>query len=60
VILIAWLFGTFIKGASGFGTPSAVVGPLMVAVGFPAPAAIVCDRRSQRAARVAGGDSQIS
>lgn len=41
VILIAWLFGTFIEGASGFGTPAAVVGPLMVAVGFPAMAAVV-------------------
>lgn len=40
VILIAWLFGCFIEGASGFGTPAAVVGPLMVAVGFPALAAV--------------------
>lgn len=40
VILIAWLFGTFIEGASGFGTPAAVVAPLMVAVGFPAMAAV--------------------
>ncbi len=40
VILIAWLFGSFIEGASGFGTPAAVVGPLMVAVGFPALAAV--------------------
>ena len=41
VILIAWLFGCFIEGASGFGTPAAVVAPLMVAVGFPAMAAVV-------------------
>ncbi len=41
VILIAWLFGCFIEGASGFGTPAAVVAPLMVAVGFPALAAVV-------------------
>ncbi|MDO5692360.1 MAG: L-lactate permease [Pseudomonadota bacterium] len=41
VILIAWLFGCFIEGASGFGTPAAVVGPLMVAVGFPALAAVI-------------------
>ena len=33
VILIAWLFGSFIEGASGFGTPAAVAAPLMVAVG---------------------------
>ncbi len=41
VILIAWLFGCFIEGASGFGTPAAVAGPLMVAVGFPALAAVM-------------------
>ena len=41
VILIAWLFGCFIEGASGFGTPAAVVAPLMVAIGFPALAAVV-------------------
>ncbi|MEX0959296.1 MAG: L-lactate permease [Burkholderiales bacterium] len=40
VILIAWLFGCFIEGASGFGTPAAVAAPLMVAVGFPALAAV--------------------
>ena len=41
VILIAWLFGCFIEGVSGFGTPAAVVAPLMVAIGFPALAAVV-------------------
>jgi lactate permease len=41
VILIAWLFGCFIEGASGFGTPAAAAAPLMVAVGFPALAAVV-------------------
>ncbi|MHB2267616.1 L-lactate permease [Aliihoeflea sp. PC F10.4] len=41
VILIAWLFGSFIEGASGFGTPAAVAAPLMVAIGFPAVAAVV-------------------
>ena len=41
VILIAWLFGCFIEGASGFGTPAAVAAPLMVAIGFPALAAVV-------------------
>ena len=39
VIIIAWLFGCFIEGASGFGTPVAVAAPLMVAVGFPPIAA---------------------
>ena len=41
VILIAWLFGCFIEGSSGFGTPAAVAAPLMVAIGFPALAAVV-------------------
>jgi len=36
-----WLFGSFIEGASGFGTPAAVAGPLLVAVGFPALAAVM-------------------
>lgn len=40
-IIIGWLFGSFIEGASGFGTPAAVVAPLMLAMGFPAMAAVV-------------------
>lgn len=40
-VIIAWLFGCFIEGASGFGTPAAVAAPLLVAVGFPAMAAVV-------------------
>ena len=41
VIIIAWLFGSFIEGAAGFGTPAAVCVPLLVALGFPALAAVV-------------------
>lgn len=40
-IVIAWCFGTFIEGASGFGTPAAIAAPLMVAIGFPAVAAVL-------------------
>lgn len=40
-IIVAWLFGCFIEGASGFGTPAAVAAPLMVALGFPALGAVV-------------------
>src|SRR5690554_3513171 len=40
-LIVAWLFGCFIEGASGFGTPAAVAAPLMVALGFPAVAAVV-------------------
>ncbi|UCC71289.1 MAG: L-lactate permease [Gemmatimonadota bacterium] len=41
VVIIAWLFGSFIEGAAGFGTPAAVAAPLMVALGFPATAAVM-------------------
>ncbi len=41
VILIAWLFGSFIEGSAGFGTPAAVCVPLLVGLGFPAKAAVV-------------------
>ncbi|MBN1559827.1 L-lactate permease [candidate division KSB1 bacterium] len=41
IIIIAWLFGSFIEGAAGFGTPAAVVAPLLVALGFPALAAVM-------------------
>ena len=30
VIIIAWLFGSFIEGSAGFGTPAAVAVPLLV------------------------------
>jgi len=42
-ILIAWLFGAFIEGTAGYGTPAALAAPLLVALGFPPVAAcIVC------------------
>ena len=41
VIIIAWLFGSFLEGASGFGTPAAIVAPLLVALGFPAMGAVM-------------------
>ncbi len=41
VIIIAWLFGSFIEGAAGFGTPAAVAVPLLVALGFPALGAVM-------------------
>jgi len=40
-IIIAWLFGCFIEGASGFGTTAAIAAPLLVAIGFPAMAAVL-------------------
>lgn len=41
VIIIAWLFGSFIEGAAGFGTPAAVGVPLLVGLGFPGMAAVL-------------------
>lgn len=41
VIIIAWLFGSFIEGAAGFGTPAAIAAPLLLALGFPAMAAVM-------------------
>lgn len=41
VIIIAWLFGSFIEGSAGFGTPAAVAVPLLVGLGFPAMCAVV-------------------
>ncbi len=41
VIIVAWLFGSFIEGASGFGTPAAVAAPLLLGLGFPAFAAVI-------------------
>ena len=41
VIIVAWLFGSFIEGSAGFGTPAAVCVPLLVGLGFPAKAAVV-------------------
>lgn len=34
IIIVAFLFGALIEGAAGFGTPAAVTGPLMLALGF--------------------------
>ena len=40
VIIVAWLFGSFIEGSAGFGTPAAVAVPLLVGLGFPGLAAV--------------------
>ncbi|MBW7996140.1 MAG: L-lactate permease [Candidatus Glassbacteria bacterium] len=39
-MIVAWMFGAFIEGAAGFGTPAAVAAPLLMALGFPAMAAV--------------------
>ncbi len=41
VVLLGFFLATFIEGVAGFGTPAAVVAPLLLALGFPALAAVV-------------------
>lgn len=43
LIIIAFLFGAFVEGAAGFGTPAALAAPLLMLLGFPPlAAALVC------------------
>ena len=35
ILIIAYLFGAFIEGAAGFGTPGALAAPLLVGLGVP-------------------------
>jgi lactate permease len=35
LLLVAFSFGAFIEGAAGFGTPVAVTGGILIALGFP-------------------------
>jgi len=41
IVMLAFFMATFIEGAAGFGTPAAVVAPLLLGLGFPALAAVV-------------------
>ena len=38
-LIIGYLFGAFIEGAAGYGTPAAIAAPLLVGLGFPPVAA---------------------
>lgn len=40
-IIVAWLFGSFIEGAAGFGTPAAVAVPMLIGLGFPPLSAVI-------------------
>ncbi len=55
VVIIAWLFGGFIEGASGFGTPAVICVPLLVSIGFPALAAVMVMLIVQSTASTFGG-----
>jgi lactate permease len=39
-ISLAFLLAAFVEGIAGFGTPGALVGPLLVSIGFPASIAV--------------------
>jgi len=39
-IILAWLFEGFIEGVAGFGTPAALVAPVLIGMGFPAITAV--------------------
>lgn len=41
VILLVWFFGAFLEGTSGFGTPGAIVVPLLVGIGLSPFQAVV-------------------
>lgn len=41
VLLLAWVFASFLQGVTGFGVPVAVVAPLLVGLGFAPIASVV-------------------
>lgn len=41
LLILAWVFASFLQGVTGFGVPVAVVAPLLVGLGFDAPVAVV-------------------
>lgn len=40
VILLIWFMGSFLEGTAGFGTPAAVIAPILVGIGVPAIVAV--------------------
>jgi lactate permease len=40
-VLLGWVFGSFLQGASGYGIPAAIVAPLLAGLGFAANTAVV-------------------
>lgn len=41
IIILAWFFGNFIEGTAGFGTPVAIVAPLLIGLGLPVMKSLV-------------------
>ena len=42
MVIIGFMFGAFIEGAAGFGTPAALAAPLLIGLGFPPLCAAMC------------------
>ena len=40
-LILGWIFGAFLQGISGFGMPVAVLGPIMLSLGFSPITAVV-------------------
>jgi len=41
LLILAWVFSSFLQGVTGFGVPVAVVAPMLVGLGFPPLASVV-------------------
>ncbi len=41
LLILSWVFASFLQGVTGFGVPVAVVAPLLVGLGFPAMTGVV-------------------
>ncbi|HEY64150.1 MAG TPA: L-lactate permease [Caldilineae bacterium] len=41
LLILSWVFASFLQGVTGFGVPVAVVAPLLVGLGFPAMSSVV-------------------
>ena len=39
-VSLAWFIAAFVEGIAGFGTPGALVAPLLISIGFPAKIAV--------------------
>lgn len=41
MVIIGFMFGSFMEGAAGYGTPAALAGPLLISLGFPPLCAVM-------------------
>src|SRR5690625_4460951 len=48
VIILLWVFGAFLEGAAGYGSTGAVIGSILVALGFPAMSAALMRSEERR------------